>query len=218
MDQTSISSWHNLLSKSENCKNSLTTWSKSKFKRADLEINILTQRIQVLQNNHVSEEEWHELQELQKKIKLLWKHEEIYWNQRSRVKWLQWGDNNTSFFHASTLQRRDFNRILKIKDAGCIWVKGQRNINKAAFDFYQDIYTKSPIQHLQECIASIPNLVSDSLNRKLCSQVDIDEIKAAVFSLGDLKAPGIYGLNGLFYQKNWEVVKGDVCNAVLTFF
>lgn len=67
MDQTSISSWHNLLSKSENCKNSLTTWSKSKFKRADLEINILTQRIQVLQNNHVSEEEWHELQELQKK-------------------------------------------------------------------------------------------------------------------------------------------------------
>ncbi|OMO87309.1 hypothetical protein COLO4_20693 [Corchorus olitorius] len=34
----------------------------------------------------------------------------------------------------------------------------------------------------------------------------MEEVKAATFSMKDLKAPGADGIQSLFYQRNWEVV------------
>lgn len=68
------------------------------------------------------------------------------------------------------------------------------------------------------CVAHIPKLVTDANNIRLMDSVSEEEIKSAVFSVGSLKAPGPNGLNGLFYQQNWNLVKNQVCNAVLEFF
>lgn len=45
-----------------------------------------------------------------------------------------------------------------------------------------------------------------------------DEIKAAVFILGSLSAPGPDGFSGIFFQHSWEVVGRDVCFTVRDFF
>lgn len=39
-----------------------------------------------------------------------------------------------------------------------------------------------------------------------------------VFDLGVYKAPGPDGLNGLFFQKNWDTIKFDVFKAIQSFF
>lgn len=36
--------------------------------------------------------------------------------------------------------------------------------------------------------------------------------------MGALKAPGLDGLNGLFYQNHWETIKVEVCAAIQCFF
>ncbi|XP_070672121.1 uncharacterized protein [Malus domestica] len=53
----------------------------------------------------------------------LWAQEESYWLRRFRVAWLREGDENTKFFHQSTLHRRRRNKVLKIQDVDGIWVE-----------------------------------------------------------------------------------------------
>lgn len=52
------------------------------------------------------------------------------------------------------------------------------------------------------------------MNQKLNLEVSNSDIERAVFELGPYKAPGPEGLNGLFFQKNWDIIKGDVFLAV----
>lgn len=64
------------------------------------------------------------------------------------------------------------------------------------------------------CIQVIPHSVSHAMNEKLDAPFSITKIERATFALGALKALGPDGLNGEFFQKNWETIKSDVENAV----
>lgn len=46
----------------------------------------------------------------------LYKQEEIFWKQKSRVQWLKEGERNTKFFHRSAIANRTHNRISSIKN------------------------------------------------------------------------------------------------------
>jgi len=48
--------------------------------------------------------------------------------------------------------------------------------------------------------------------------VDYKEIKEALFQMNPDKAPGPDGFNANFFQKNWDIVKDDVVQAMLSFF
>lgn len=56
------------------------------------------------------------------------------------------------------------------------------------------------------------------MNDSLTSPISDFEIKAVVDSMGATKAPSPDGVNGMFFQKNWEVVGREVCAAVHRFF
>ncbi|GKG23732.1 hypothetical protein Tco_0391768, partial [Tanacetum coccineum] len=45
-----------------------------------------------------------------------------------------------------------------------------------------------------------------------------EEMKAAMFSIGDDKAPGLDGYTSAFFKKGWDIVGNDVCRAVSDFF
>jgi hypothetical protein len=72
--------------------------------------------LSVLQDRPNHMVQWEEVMKTKKQITQLWKQEELYWSQRARVKWLNLGDRNTKFFYASTIQRRDRNKLSRIKD------------------------------------------------------------------------------------------------------
>lgn len=88
------------------CKRSLIEWSRRTFKHNVLEINKAKQTLKSMGKGTLSEDEQGEERALKSRIDTLWKQEEIYWRQRSRVTWLKEGDRNTRFFHLSTVARR----------------------------------------------------------------------------------------------------------------
>lgn len=63
-------------------------------------------------------------------MKRVWSLEEKYWFQYSRVKWLEFGDKNTKFFHQTTKYLRQFNKVLRIKDESSVWLDEELDIIK----------------------------------------------------------------------------------------
>lgn len=73
------------------CKRSLIEWSRKEFKHNIVEIHKVKARIKHLGNHAMMQEVMDEERALKSKIHALWKREEIYWKQRSRVRWALWG-------------------------------------------------------------------------------------------------------------------------------
>lgn len=210
--------WETVLKKLESCKKELMTWQKKTFKRGDEEIIRYKKRLEELMSSGGQCTNGDEIRRVQKHIDELWKREELYWSQRSRLKWLEGGDRNTKFLHASTIHRRGRNRLHRIKNHRGEWVEGKEEIFEAILESFEEVYRADPPTDLFHIGNVLPNIVTSDMNEMLLAPITEEEIKGAIFSLGALKAPGPDGLNGLFYQKNWTSVKEDVCRAVWAFF
>ncbi|CAM8954066.1 unnamed protein product [Rhodiola kirilowii] len=56
------------------------------------------------------------------------------------------------------------------------------------------------------------------MNEELLRDITEEEIRVAVFAQGPLKAPGLDGFPGLFYQKFWDKIKIDIISYVKQFW
>lgn len=64
-------------------------------------------------------------------------------------------------------------------------------------------------------LSGIHRCISDEDNQFLIAFYTKEEIKAAVFEIGPIKALEEDGLLALFYQKCWHIVGNDVINFCL---
>ncbi|XP_050137876.1 secreted RxLR effector protein 161-like [Malus sylvestris] len=60
-------------------------------------------------------------------------------------------------------------------------------------------------------------LGSEEMNSHLTRPITIQEIKDTAFQIGGLKAPGLDGLQGIFYQSLWDIITDDVHGLVEDF-
>ncbi|KAA3471573.1 LINE-1 reverse transcriptase isogeny [Gossypium australe] len=151
--------------------------------------------------------------EVRDELESVLNHEELLWRQKARCDWLQFGDRNTNFFHSRTMQRRKFNRILALRISDREWCSEQTTLREEAVKFFEDLYGENP-----EPIYDIPSNIFTSLKEQdidfLKKPIQNDEIKKALFDMDPLKAPGSDGYHAIFFQSQWELVGGVVCEWV----
>lgn len=70
----------------------------------------------MLENKNDANTHSHDIKQCREDLCRLWEQEELFWKARSRIKWLQGGDKNSKYFHATTNQRRARNRVTRLKD------------------------------------------------------------------------------------------------------
>lgn len=116
--------WENLDEKVKNCKRNLSSWDRKTFKNAAVDIQKLKLKLQNLLNNNGSYSNCDEIKRIRVEIDGPWRQEEMYWGQCSRLKWLEYGDRNSKFFHITTIKIRDTNRLSRIKNKDGEWVEG----------------------------------------------------------------------------------------------
>ncbi|KAL1369153.1 hypothetical protein AAHE18_02G175100 [Arachis hypogaea] len=159
--------WNSFSQKIKHCKEDLKRWSRKTFARADLEIAKLKERLIGLQNSEFTEDQQYSIAQIRDKISKLWMQEEKYWGARSRLKWFKWGDKNTFFFHATTIQRRDRNRIDRIKNEEGQWIQGETEILSLAENYFLRLFKASDKVNMKECIKKILKRVTDEMNKCL---------------------------------------------------
>lgn len=198
------------------CSSSLKKWSKMSFSNNLTKIEELKGVLRSIQQDPLGTTE--RLHDVENEINKLWRNEEIYWQQRSRVQWLQAGDKNTSFFHKSVLQRRSKNKVVRIRNERGQWLENEEEILVSFQDYYRNLFEEEEITNVDQVLGVIKPVIVGDLKHSLDSDIVPEEITRAVFQLGANKAPGPDGYNGFFFQKYWHIVGPDVTAAVLNFF
>jgi len=58
----------------------------------------------------------------------------MYWGLHSRINWLKWGNKNSKYFHATTIQRRNQNRIFILKSTYNDWIQNENTLTQKIVD------------------------------------------------------------------------------------
>jgi hypothetical protein len=128
---------------------------------------------------------------------------------------LQFGDRNSSFFHRYASARRKRNFIKKLKDETDNWVEGTKNLKPLITGYFTQLFTSEVQDTDPTALQKIQPKVDDEMNERLLAPFTAEDVKNAMFSIGDLKAPGPDGLHAIFYKKFWEVCGDEITREVL---
>lgn len=102
------------------------------------------------------------------------------------MKWLNWGDKNTKFFPASTIQRKSKNILERIQTQDDTWLEGQAQIMSGIWTFYSTLYASEPPSHVNECLNVVSTLVTQDMNLSLMKPISMMEIEKAAFPMGSM--------------------------------
>ncbi|KAL1330769.1 uncharacterized protein LOC107627531 [Arachis ipaensis] len=125
--------------------------------------------------------------DLWKEYKNVLNQEELLWYQKSRCKWIEFGDRNTKFFHGSTMIKRRKNKVTSLLDSNGSLITDNNALENMAFSFYADLYNDSFPDHPFVLNNAFPQLNAEdlySVGRNI-SELDINE---AIFHIGSFKA------------------------------
>ncbi|KAK9932560.1 hypothetical protein M0R45_019793 [Rubus argutus] len=200
------------------CRRNLINWSKEKFPNNVKLIEGLNRELAVLQETQMNVVDRGREAEIIGAIGRLWTNEELYWKQRSRVNWLQGGDRNTKFFHLTTLQRRQQNRILKIANEDGNWITGDVQVRSEVDEHFKRLFETSGIRDWGSTLDCVAPVISHDQNVLLTHPFSLEEIKSATQQLGNLNAPGPDGFPGYFYNNYWSIVHGTINSAAESFY
>ncbi|XP_075649884.1 uncharacterized protein LOC142620397 [Castanea sativa] len=107
--------------------------------------------------------------------------EEVYWHQRAKVSWLQSGNRNNKFFHGVASQRRRGNVISMLKDSNGTLVSQQSDLEAVATQYFQDIFTSTSFNSLQQVIQHVDKVVTTEMNNSLLEDFSDDEVRTTLF-------------------------------------
>ncbi|GJW60131.1 uncharacterized protein Tco_0109466 [Tanacetum coccineum] len=143
--------------------------------------------------------------------------EERFLRQKSKIEWLDAGDSNTAYFHNVVKSRNARNRIEMVKDMSNIVYEGNEVAGAFVSHYEQFLGVEGSVTPLDN-----HDLFSRVLDVQkaahMVRNVSDAEIKSALFSMSDDKAPGPDGFTAAFFKKAWDIVGDNFSCAIRDFF
>lgn len=208
--------------KLSNIKNSLKAWNRKEIGNIFEKAKLIEAEIGNLQQKEergcASSDEAIRIRCLTAEYHNFMRAHEIFWQQKSRIMWVNQGDRNTKFFHRSTIVRRARNLITSIRgDSGEFLTDGP-TISQFLCDQFKARWASQDSIVSTPDLSMIPQIIDDSDNEDLSRPVSEEEVFNAIRSMHSDKSPGPDGFPASFYKKYWSTIKSSFMNAVNYFF
>ncbi|GJT03135.1 hypothetical protein Tco_0824304 [Tanacetum coccineum] len=143
--------------------------------------------------------------------------EEWFLKQKAKIEWLDVGDSNSAFFHKSVKSRNRSSRIEVIRGEGDVDVLGSL-VADTFVSHYKDFLGTSMACDVLNTDGLFIKHISAGSRDQMVQIVTNEETKAAMFSIGENRAPGPDGFSLAFFKKSWDIVGNDICRAIWDFF
>ncbi|KAK9733187.1 hypothetical protein RND81_04G049800 [Saponaria officinalis] len=156
---------------------------------------------------------------LKQKLCVLKRAEISMLEQRAKITPLKLADSNTAYFYAAVAARRHLSVVGTIVDHHGRACSTSSSVADAFCNYYLSLLgTPSSVAPLKIADIQSGYCLTRDVSDPLDAPISSDEIRAALFSMGSNKSPGVDGFSVEFFKASWNVVSRDFCAAVFDFF
>lgn len=89
------------------------------------------------------------------------------------------------------------------------------DLNPHIQGYFENLFTSEVQQTDPAVLQKVNRKVTSQMNDYMMAPFTTDDIRKAVFSIGDLKAPGPDGLHAVFCKKYWRILGEEITEAIL---
>ncbi|KAJ9539210.1 hypothetical protein OSB04_031943 [Centaurea solstitialis] len=146
------------------------------------------------------------------------KDQDIALKQRAKVKWMREGDANTKFFHHVVREKRHSNQVHAIAKADGTYVYDDLVLEAFVDHFKSFMGTPDLDVDPNRFTGNVSTSLSVSVANEMIRPISDEEIRVAMFGIGNDKAPGSDGFSSKFFKSAWGIVGNDIMVAVHNFF
>ena len=137
---------------------------------------------------------------------------------RSRARWIEEGEKNSSYFFSLEKQRQTKKNIRKLNINDVI-VENQEEVNENIKAFYSNLYkshfSKEDCYLFLDKIQRSKKTIEDNFKQLMEGELRIEELDLAVQQMSKGKSPGIDGLTVEFLSFFWSDIREMLYNAYL---
>ena len=148
--------------------------------------------------------------------------EEDFLKQRSKLHWLDVGDQNNMTFHNSIRTRQAQNTMREIRCHDGSTATSQSEIKAEAESFFTEVLNLTPESFKGAPVEELRELLDFECTTGDCRQLQVnvtaEEIREVLFSMPPNKSPGPDGFSCEFYKASWSVIAQDFTIAVQSVF
>ncbi|PKI40117.1 hypothetical protein CRG98_039489 [Punica granatum] len=216
-----------LYKKLRNLKRHLRDFNRTQFgnvhsKVAELHTKFVHVQTSLLGSDNVSTETIEKEVDFRVQLLETIDKEEKFLGQKSRMAWLKAEDQNTAFFHISVKERNVRTTIQVLYTTSGEKLERVQEIKAKAVNFYQGLLGSRDERIMGVSAVQLSSIlkrkVSHTKSQSLMSPITKEEIKAALFSMGNDKSLGPDGFTMYFYKHAWQIVQKDFIGAMQHYF
>lgn len=210
-----------LQAKLKHIKGRIKEWNMTEFGNIFQERNILEEKINQIHKDWATginkDNAIYQKNTLMQQWQTRCQQEEILQKQKSRIQWLKEGEQNTKFFHRSTMDYRGANKILKLTNVAGAIVQNHKDISTLLTSHFKQIAQETQEDRttaIKEITQVIPKSITTEQNAALLRNISLEEVEEAVRSMPNDKAPGPDDFTINFFKACWPTVKTEIWEVV----